>query len=521
MLNLERNGSKNLARSKIATSDYSPAKVPRKRVAQGKPNDLKEGTINPSTINLPILAVNSIPSLNLGDAVSKPHLLIEGENLDALTLLGTTHLNCIDFIYIDPPYNTGNTGYTYVDKFTENGDKRGPWLEFMRQRLVLARLLMAKHGIITISIDDREFAHLKILCDSVFGESNCISTLVWHSKYTVANDARFFSRQHEYVLVYAKDKSFAKIGRLPRTEKSNAAYRNQDNDPRGPWKATPIHAKSGTDTNNYEIKLPNGRVWSPPPGRYPRYSRERLIELFEDGRLWFGKDGKASISAKTFLSEVSDITPGTILNYEQVGHTHAANEELAQLIGKGSFDNPKPIELLKTLINLCTSEKDSTILDFFAGSGTTAEATARLNLVDGGQRQAILCTSNENSICENVTLARLRAVHSGHRAIGKQAEPVPLPLRYFRIVNDKSDNTYESWVSLATGLYRAKYLGPRRGAVLLSDKHRAVALVNRPTESVLSLVREIQTRDDLPIYCKSADTAKIQSAGIKNILELK
>lgn len=458
--------------------------------------------------------------LSLDAKAPHPHVLIEGENLLALQYLRSTHYQKIDFIYIDPPYNTGNTGFTYKDKFTLNGDTHGPWTEFMRQRLVLAKDLMAKNGIITISIDDREYVQLKILSDSIFGEANYIGTLVWHSKYTVANDARFFSRQHEYILVYAKKRSLARIGRLPRTEKSNAAYKNPDNDPRGPWKATPIHAKSGSLSATYEYTFPNGRLWSPPAGRYPRYSRTRLRELYDDGRLWFGKDGKASVSAKTFLSEVSDITPGTVLGYELVGHTHSANEQLASLIGKGSFDNPKPVELITTLIRLCSSSPRAIILDFFAGSGTTAEAVARLNQEDGGKRHAIICTSNENDICRSVTYSRLRAVHTGEHAENKQAQAIPVPLRYFTLRTEKVSNSFESHAMLATGLPVMEKIGPRNAATVLSDGRNYAFVIRHLSDEVLDRLKKIPKNTLSMVLSSSPIAKKLTLMGIDNIWEV-
>jgi adenine-specific DNA-methyltransferase len=458
-----------------------------------------------------------VAPLSLDLAAPDPHILIEGDNLLALEYLKLTHPEKIDFIYIDPPYNTGNTGYTYKDKFAQTGDAHGPWIHFMRQRLSLAKELMAEHGVITISIDDREYVQLKMLCDSVFGESNWISTLVWHSKYTVANDARFFSRQHEYVLVYAKNKSVATIGKLPRTAKSNAAYKNPDNDIRGPWKATPIHAKSGNESGIYEFTFPNGRVWSPPDGRYPRYSQARLSELYHDDRLWFGKDGKASVSAKTFLAEVSAITPGTILGFDQVGHTHSANEQLANLIGKGKFDNPKPVELISTLIRLGASSSEPVILDFFAGSGTTAEAVARLNHQDGGRRQAIICTNNENDICRDVTFQRLRAVHTGEHANDPDADPIPVPLRYFVLKNRKTANSLEAHAMLVTGHQIQHIIGPRKIALLLSDGTEETFVVHQINYEIVKMIKKRQKTVRAQVFCSSANSVKLEVLGIKNV----
>lgn len=438
--------------------------------------------------------VRIVPEYCLGSLQARPHFLIEGDNYDALLLLAKTHRASVDFIYIDPPYNTGNTGMTYNDKFATSKDKHGPWLSFLERRLRVALDILAEDGIITISIDDREYAHLKLLCDAIFGEDNYLATLVWHSKYTVANDSRFFSRQHEYVLVYAKTKAAATIGRLPRSEKSDRAYRNPDNDERGPWKATPIHAKSGSKTSRYSITFPNGRTWTAPAGRFPRYSRERLLALYEDNRLWFGKNPTSSISAKTFLSEVAGIVPGTVLPHEIVGHTHAANEQLANLVGKGSFDNPKPVQLIEHLLRLGCTKSDAIVLDFFAGSGTTAEAVARLNKADGGKRQALLCTSNENNICIDVTFARLQAVHTGSRFSTSNVDPIPLPLRYLRITTEASFLTREAFAELVTGLTVSKTIGSQRSGVVLGQGEAVlVHRFNKQISKKIAQLREFRT----------------------------
>jgi hypothetical protein len=155
------------------------------------------------------------------------------------------------------------------------------------------------------------------------------------------------------------------------------AYKNPDNDPKGNWKATPLHAKSGS--GNYELKFPNRVIWTAPQGRYPRYNKVKLMQMFNEGRLWFGKDGNKNPDAKTYLSEVKQgKTPGSIISYKDVGSSHEANEELAKLVNKGIFDNPKPVSLIKHLLQISTSPGDL-ILDFFAGSGTTGQAVMELN----------------------------------------------------------------------------------------------------------------------------------------------
>ncbi|HEM5231517.1 TPA: site-specific DNA-methyltransferase [Streptococcus suis] len=322
-------------------------------------------------------------------------------------------------IYIDPPYNTGKD-FVYSDKFQmseeelademdlrdENGLQRvgltknekssaryhSDWLNMMYPRLVLARNLLKDSGVIFISIDDNEQANLKSICDEIFGEENFVGGIIWNNKYTVSNDTDL-SYQHESILIYSKNRAIGSLNLLPRTEKQNSSYKNRDNDPRGPWKATPIHARSGSLTNLYDMTFSNGVKWQAPPGTFPRYSQKTLLELYEDNRLYFNKNG--GVDKKTFLSEVRNgITTGTLWNYDDVGHSHGNNDELSKLIGKGMFNDPKGTKLLRKILTIGSSN-NSLILDFFAGSATTADAVMQLNAEDGGNRKYILCTLDE------------------------------------------------------------------------------------------------------------------------------
>lgn len=262
-------------------------------------------------------------------------------------------------------------------KEKNTGRKHSNWLSFMYPRLVLARELLREDGVIFVSIDDNEVHHLRQIMNEIFGEEEFLSEIVWHSKYTTSNDINGVSGQHEYILSYVKDSAVFNIGLLDRTVEMDSAYKNPDNDPKGNWKATPLHAKSGS--GNYELKFPNGVIWTAPQGRYPRYNKDKLMQMFNEGRLWFGKDGNKIPDAKTYLSEVKQgKTPGSIISYKDVGSSHEANEELAKIVNKGIFDNPKPVSLIKHLLQISTSPNDL-ILDFFAGSGTTGQAVMELN----------------------------------------------------------------------------------------------------------------------------------------------
>ncbi|MFW5757729.1 MAG: site-specific DNA-methyltransferase [Bacteroidota bacterium] len=344
------------------------------------------------------------------------HILIEGDNLHALTALTFTHEGEIDVIYIDPPYNTGNKDFKYNDSFVDREDsyRHSKWLSFMHKRLVIAKRLLSESGVIFISIDDNAVAQLKLLCDDILGEANFIQDLIWFNKYTVSNDAKYFSKQHDYVLVYSKNSLNTNIKLLPRDDKANSRYKNPDNDKRGPWKATPLDARSGGSSNIFEVKFPNGVIWKPTIGRYAVHNKDKILDLYKDNRLWFGKNNQTKPSKKTFLSEVSQgMKCGSILHYDTFGHTHKANDQLSDVIGKGKFTSPKSLDLIKNLFFL-SSQSDSILLDFFAGSGTTLHATMNLNQEDGGNRQCILVTNNENNICEEVTYERNKRVIEGY-----------------------------------------------------------------------------------------------------------
>lgn len=301
------------------------------------------------------------------------NLILKGNNLLALHSISKRYIGNIKLIYIDPPYNTGSDSFKYNDRFNHS-----TWLTFMKNRLDIAQKLLSEDGSIWVSLDDSEVHYCKVLMDEIFGRENFISTIIWNSKYTVSNDAKYVSYQHENILFYAKNKERFEIGLLDRTEDHNASYRNPDNDPKGVWKSTPIHAKSGKEENNYTIDFPNGAKWTPPKGRYPRYAKQRLMEIYHEGGLYFNKNG--GIDKKTYLSEVKQgVTVGSVWGYNEVGHTHANNEELAEMVGKGAFNNPKGTKLLKKIIKVGNVASKEIVLDFHLGSGTTAQAVLDYN----------------------------------------------------------------------------------------------------------------------------------------------
>lgn len=371
----------------------------------------------PITATLRPVVADSVGRDGTPGGFDSENLYIEGDNLEVLKLLQETYLGKVKMIYIDPPYNTGND-FVYEDDFAQsteaymensgqydeagnrmvtntesNGRFHTDWLNMIYPRLKLAKDLLAEDGVIFISIDDGEVGNLREVCDEVFGARNFLANLIWEKKYTVANDALFFSDNHDHILCYAKDSSSFVIGKLPRTDEMNAAYKNPDNHPKGPWKATPLHAKSGSaNSANFSYTFKNGVVFSPPAGTFSRYSAETLRKFDENNEIWFGKDGTAVPARKTFLCDLknSGIVPRTIIPFTTGGHNHEAVDEVRNLLENNVFTNPKPVKLLKYLLTVANCEKDAIILDFFSGSATTAHAVMQLNAEDGGHRKFIM-----------------------------------------------------------------------------------------------------------------------------------
>lgn len=367
------------------------------------------------------------------------NLLLEGDNYHSLAVLNFTHQEAIDLIYIDPPYNTGNSDFIYNDKFKsgyvkkEDPFRHSKWIAFMEKRLRLAKSLLKHTGAIFISIDDNEHAPLKMLCDEVFGEENFIANIIWQKKYTQSNDAKYFSSTHDFILCYAKRAESFKLNLLPRTQKQDDRYKNADNDPRGPWMTQPLHAKSGSENDSgYSYTFKNGVTWGPPPGTYPRFSKETLKKADDENQIWFGAKGTAVPRLKKYLNEMKEgVIPKTLWLYDEVGSNDDARRELKELLPENSFDSPKPTSLLKRIITLST-DKNAIILDFMAGSGSTGHAVLKLNQEDGGSRKFILCTNNENNICTDICYPRIKKVIGGYKDTkGEKVTGLGSSLKYY------------------------------------------------------------------------------------------
>ena len=313
-------------------------------------------------------------------------LMIKGDNYQALRLLENRYGEKIKCIYIDPPYNIGGDGFLYKDNYQHSS-----WLTMMKTCLEQSIALMHPDGVIFTSIDDTEQSRLKGLEDLVYGQNNFVSNIIWQKKFSPQNDALWFSDNHDFVICYSKNKAKWRPNQLPRTEEQNERYKNPDNDQRGLWMSGGLDAKTYSAAYDYPIKTPSGRIVNPPAGYCWRLSPERFEEMVEDNRIWFGEKGDNVPRIKRFLSEVKEgITPLTVWTYEEVGHNQEGKQELKAMISEGEiFDTPKVKRLLKRIITI-GANRDSYIMDFFAGSGTTAEATMELNREDAGTRKYIL-----------------------------------------------------------------------------------------------------------------------------------
>lgn len=310
-----------------------------------------------------------------GDLDSE-NMLIHGDNLIALKALQQDFAGKIKCIYIDPPYNTGSAFEQYDDNL-----EHSIWLQFMKDRLVLLKELLAEDGSIWISIDDDEQAYLKVLCDEIFGRQNFVANVIWEKKYTVANDAKWLSDNHDFILVYALNKEEWHPNRLPRTAEMNKAYKNPDNHPKGPWKATPLHAKSGSASSaTFSYTFKNGVTFTPPAGTFSRYSAESLKRMDDNDEIWFGKNGTAVPSRKTFLCDLHQqgVPARTVWRYDEVGHNHEARDEVKQFNAESVFATPKPEKLIERILTLGSNPGDL-VLDSFLGSGTTIAVAQKMN----------------------------------------------------------------------------------------------------------------------------------------------
>ena len=425
---------------------------------------------------LPVL--EEVPSRAIvSDSPDAPnHILIEGDNLEALTALSYTHAGKIDVIYIDPPYNTGNKDFVYNDSFVdrEDGYRHSKWLSFMNKRLKIAKSLLSEKGVIFISIDDNEQAQLKMLCDEIFGERNFVAKCVWQST-AGSNTGSDIVTVTEYVFVYCTCREYCQFDGILSSE-SAFKYSDEHEKERGKYSLDKLDrrrvAGHYSEALNFPIQMPDGTV------RYPGGRSEKSTEgwnyLWSKTKVQWGIDNGFIVFKKSkgvwnvYNKRYSRIDnsgnpiersiPFRNLISSDAFNTAQGTAEITSIFGVRTFDFPKPSKFIKQLLEISVrTHKDATILDFFAGSGTTLHATMQLNAEDGGHRQCILVTNNENGICENVTYERNRRVIQGYTT--PKGEAVPgLPhnnLHYYKtklVSRDKTAKNLRLLTALSTDM---------------------------------------------------------------------
>lgn len=380
---------------------------------------------------LPVLKEVKSKAIISDNADALNHIIIEGDNLESLTTLTYTHEGKIDVIYIDPPYNTGNKDFVYNDSYVDSEDsyRHSKWLSFMSRRLRIAKKLLSDRGVIFISIDDNEQANLKLLCDDIFGAKNFISQFVWKKKQGGGNDSNNVVTEHEYAICYGRNDG-AYIGLDKNYELDDKLYPFKDE--KGEYGLVTLDKASIQISQSliYEIEGPDGKKYFPRivKGKQScwRWSKTKVETQYDE--LVF-KNGK--VYTKYYRPE--GVTPRSLLTDARHGRTESGNDDIKEIFDDKPFSYPKPLMLIKHFLSISLGE-NSTILDFFAGSGTTLHATMALNADDGGKRQCILCTNNENGICENVTYERNKRVINGYtKPNGEAVEGLhDNNLRYYR-----------------------------------------------------------------------------------------
>ncbi|RYU60802.1 site-specific DNA-methyltransferase [Methylolobus aquaticus] len=388
--------------------------------------------------DVPLRLLEPVPELSINSAGSAPgsagtstgNLIVQGDNLQALKGLLPRYAGQVKCIYIDPPYNTGNEGWVYNDnvnspeirrwlgevvgKEGETLDRHDRWLCMMYPRLVLLKQFLREDGSIWISMDDSEISHLRCLMDEVFGRQRFVACNTWQKRYSRENRGAI-GDVHEYVLVYAMNPSLfqATRNRVPIDEKQAAVYKNPNSDPKGRWQSISMTAQGYRPNQMYQIVAPNGKVHQPPEGRCWSTIESEFLRLKSEGRIHFGRDGNGVPRIIGYLSEVEGFVPWTWWPHEEVGHTDEARKEIRSILEtQTAFDTPKPTRLIQRILQIAT-DKDSLILDSFAGSGTPGHAVLKQNAADAGNHRFILVEMDEH-IARNVTAERLKRVVAGY-----------------------------------------------------------------------------------------------------------
>ena len=402
---------------------------------------------------VPFRLLEPVPELSCGDSGSG-NLIVQGDNLHALKALLPRYAGQVKCIYIDPPYNTGNEGWVYNDnvnspeirkwlgevvgKEGETLDRHDRWLCMMYPRLVLLKQFLREDGAIFISIDDNEVATLRLLMDEIFGAKNFVATVLWQKVFAPKNSARHLSEDHDYIVVYSVSADRWRPNLVPRAEDATARYKNPDKDPRGVWTSGDLQARNYYGDGTYSVTCPSGRVIAGPGrGMYWRVSKEKFTELDRDRRIWWGEDGNNMPRLKRFLSDVKDgVVPQTMWFHKEVGHTQEAKKELLELVEFASSDDvfitPKPTRLIQRILQIAT-DRDSIVLDSFAGSGTTGHAVLKQNAEDGGSRRFIQVEMLAG-VATKITASRAaRAIAGYSNAKGEQVAGLGSGFQFCRL----------------------------------------------------------------------------------------
>ena len=458
-------------------------------VWEDKPEDVEERLRD----ELPILTEVPERAIISEDKDAPNHILIEGDNLEALATLAYTHEGKIDVIYIDPPYNTGNKDFIYNDSYVDKEDsyRHSKWLSFMGRRLKIAKKLLSDRGVIFISIDDVEIDNLKKLCNEIFGEENFVAQFIWQSRQNKDNrNITGVSIDHEYVVCYTKQFGH----RVFRgTDRKTEQYKNPDNDPRGPWTSANMVGLATADARpnlHYDLINPaDGRNYGCPEKGW-RYDRNTMNRLIQEGRIIWPDNPDGRPRKKSFLNELSDNLPGFSSIFSTGVYTNTATKEIGGLFNRYLFDFPKPVEIIKQLISQ-VSNTDDTILDFFSGSATTAHAVMQLNAEDGGNRRFILVQLPE--LCDEKSEA-YKAGYKNICEIGKER---------IRRAGEKLKDTLES-----SGLFV-------RAAKRYQDQHGSLEGLTyaewEESPDVINAKKEMATQLDVGFRVFKLDTSNLET----------
>ena len=383
------------------------------------------------------------------DNNSQGNKIIHGDNLEALKSLLPEYEGKIKCIYIDPPYNTGNEGWVYNDnvndekikkwlgqvvgKEGEDLSRHDKWLCMMYPRLKLLHKLLADEGFIFVSIDENENGYLRVILDEIFGSSNFVASFVWQKRQSPDSDEKFATNVHDDIICFAKRKTDNCLNRLPRTKVADSRYNNPDDDPRGVWTSSDLTRREYREHDFYPITLPSGREVTPAAGRSWSVPKDSFEQLVNDNRIWFGANGNAMPRRKRFLTEVSEgIVPTTWWSSDLYGDNQSAKREIRTIFYDQNdiFQTPKSTLLIQRILELAT-DKNSIILDSFAGSGTTAHSVLKLNAEDGGNRKFILIETMDYA--ETITAERVRRVMQGYGENSKAVEGLGGSFDYYEI----------------------------------------------------------------------------------------